>query len=279
MKKGISILCVLCALLSITSCSSTEDKGTNTNTNSGQSSYVSEGAEQVSSTPIESANENTCPYTINPDDPYTSDYLKKNDEILKKESLSSKEILIEKQTAPEELYDKYLMYFENPLLSRRNPGIIDFEDEFGVECLRKINDGRIYIVYKTSDGNTFFAFFTPIGEEWKALCTVLSNKVLYAKDFERIKKNVKISEVIKIDPVTTAYMGQFENPRFFNPHLEECRTMHLLKDGLIMISYKKQGDDYVVLEKKYYKDFKFTLNYEHIAICYDFTILPQDYPQ
>ena len=147
------------------------------------------------------------------------------------------------------------------------------DEMFQIELLRQTSKEYMYAVYKTEEGGLFYAFF--IGED-VAQGGMLQNyiyavKSLERKDFSSLQIGDDISLVERIDPAVTP-QKKWLDTQTFN---DTPQIKHLLRDGLLLIDYKRSEDSYVVTDMKYYEDFKF----EKDLVVFDCSVLESDYPQ
>ena len=144
------------------------------------------------------------------------------------------------------------------------------DSRFKIECLRERENAPRYSIYKTKENGLLYVFYTPESPYdpettfYFVDMILYAKKVLYQKDFAKLKAGDPLSKVEAIDAgtkainsVDTSYLaypvvqnyetGRQEHP----PHT----TYHLLKDGLCEIIYDGEGDDtstYTVKEVKFY---------------------------
>jgi len=201
------------------------------------------------SVPQTTREENTMT-TNNPYNPYYPD------EILALASREDYNLLITKTISDEDI-KKGLMHKFHYLNSAVST-IMTYNRLYGIECLRQIDDERVYAIQKTDSGALVYTFF----EQGIQFHSIIAIKNLSYADFDDVKIGSDISIVESINPVS--------------------RSMHLLKDGVLVFSYEKDSEgNYKVTEKQYFDDFitervttDFGLNYH-----FDYSILEQDYPK
>ena len=146
----------------------------------------------------------------------------------------------------------------------------DIDAKYPIECLRERENAPRYNIYQTKEEGLLYVFYTPESPYdpettfYFVDMILYAKKVLYQKDFAKLKAGDPLSKVEAIDAgtkainsVDTSYLaypvvqnyetGRQEHP----PHT----TYHLLKDGLCEIIYDGEGDDtstYTVKEVKFY---------------------------
>ncbi len=209
---------------------------------------------------------------------YNSAYLaqlnRDNGKILDKAGRSGKRTLLSETTPEGPLCQTYLMERFNLYVSHQLPSLIQFDEAFPVQCIRRTSDERAYTIHRTDGGAWFYAFFFTSGPEWLLSHTLLAEKSLDSRDFRKVTAGTTLEAVCRIDPVAQRYettAAAYEMDRF-------C-SLHLLRDGVLRLQYEKQEEGaFVVTEKEHFADFKIPTGYEQVLLDYDCSVLEQDYP-
>ena len=164
---------------------------------------------------------------------------------------------------------------------------------FETEIIRKIDEHRMYSIYKIDSGGLFYCFYTNIPfigfespEDYIPELYFLHNtayvcKKLSNSDFDFVNIGDDISVIEGINPATIVWREYFEKSKG-SLYLQTI----LLTDGLLLIKYQRNADDTItVFDMEYNEDFKRRIDYSefelpHLGIIeYDYRILPQDYPE
>lgn len=161
-----------------------------------------------------------------------------------------------------------------------------------VNFLRQTKDGCYYTVCKVTNGGFAYYFFerrlNPQTKEYQTddltevyiSGCVYMEKTLRYDDFSSLKIDDSIDEVIQIDSAAKIIKIDSEWVESITGNrLEKNATAHLLKDGILSISYEYNDEDgYIISDMVYSPDFVFY----PISLGEDypkyFGILPQDYP-
>jgi len=164
----------------------------------------------------------------------------------------------------------------------------DYDNQYPpIELLRKTDYKHMYSIQKTDDGGLFYAFFVGMGvnqdveQDAVLYNTVFIMKNLVKSDFDTIKVGDDIAKVETVDPA--AIQWEHYATKY---NLSPFKSEHLLKDGVLTIDFQKQGESYTVTNIQYYPDFKINVTFHFpdqaitsLDVTYDYSILPQDYPQ
>ena len=151
------------------------------------------------------------------------------------------------------------------------------------DAIREESEGEnVYAVYDTDIGMRMYLFFSKEKNEYLRIdgFPIIMSKVLEYKDFSDINIGDKSSEVDSIDPVTSIYTQIWdEGPDdILNMFIKEGAgptSIHLLKDGILKIEYKRiEPGDYEITDIEYNEDF--TLTGFDGDTCYKISEL--DYP-
>jgi hypothetical protein len=148
----------------------------------------------------------------------------------------------------------------------------EFNELYPIECIRKVNDERVYVVYKLKyegeDPFLAYLFFdkTTISEteRWQLVWpTLYVEKRLSSKDFAGVEQGAKLADIAKIDPFILRqkpvrydiYLdgkdpetGAYVIVKHEIPVPSEFTIHRCLTDGLISIHFVKgdTDDDFVV---------------------------------
>ena len=194
-------------------------------------------------------------------------------EILKKASNDNLQSLIKAKSPFEKLCSSYLNFSYNINMSRPQPNLVDVNNDFPIECIRKMNDNHAYAVYQTDEGYLFYLFFFSVGGEWDLACSALSEKDLGSADFSAINQGTDEKTVEQIDPATKKY---FDLAIQYN--MTNFTSKHLLRDGMLILNFSKNSSgNYCVSSKQHFSDFKQESGFDIVLPYYDYSILPQDH--
>ena len=149
---------------------------------------------------------------------------------------------------------------------------------FPIECARKIDDDRCYVVYKVRQGGYFYLFFqklqTYLASSPVYIMTGTSYvyKSLSYQDMASVLTlGTSIAEAEALDPSWGCY--KLAKDDYNSDFL--VRDV-ILRDGLLSVYYKRaENGEFVVQDSEFYADFK--VPREEFVI--DYTILESDYPQ
>ena len=153
-----------------------------------------------------------------------------------------------------------------------------FNKFWPVSNIRAVNDELVYTAYTIEkDGGLYRAFFfftrslsASQQEVWTLTGNVFfMNKTLSFSDFSGISVGCTIEQVAAIDPVADfQFLETWEKP---------FETNHILKDGILTISYAREseGDEPKVTEISFDKDF--TVKSFDSEKTFHFRIDPEDY--
>ena len=117
--------------------------------------------------------------------------------------------------------------------------------------------------------------------------TAWMSKALEKSDFDDIHIGDSIDKVIALEPVTKEFEGDMNLSSSREPHTEGHGQTLLLKDGVLVIHYCIPADterlDWRITDMQFYPDFKVPVSEEYqgkeYTIVYDYSILPEDFPQ
>lgn len=176
--------------------------------------------------------------------------------------------LIKKEVSVNDYANDFLFHEYSPMLGY-NPVIVTINDKYPVECLRKIGN-HTYSIYKGDDGSIIFTFYMDNGFE--AHCIYMKKK-LSTENFKNIRIGSHLTDVENIDSAAT-----IRATRCISEKVNIFFSFHLLTDGILKFTYTRQSDgSYLVSDKYYNKDFKYSAGPKANPTNFDFTILPQDY--
>lgn len=154
--------------------------------------------------------------------------------------------------------------------------ISSVDAKFPFECLRQPSGSSAYAIYKTDDGGWIYAFFRPLLRGNAGGFPDMLSYSFYVKqgleygDFTALKTGSSLADAQAIDP-TVGIWSTNNEAAFISPHL--------LRDGVLLLQFKKTNGEYKLTEKRYFKDFQVptgTVDEENTCDC---RIAPADYPQ
>lgn len=172
------------------------------------------------------------------------------------------------QTVPFKKFCRNYLYYG--ILHDRScvPSLGSINKDSNIQCLRKISDSRYYCIYKTDNGGLFYCFFN----NCFLYNAIFSLKTLNYSNFSSIKIGSSLEAVNAIDPIVS------EIQKVFQSNNDQIRfSKHLLKDGLLIISYRQNNGKFIVSNMAFYPDFKVKETVQNRHSTYDYSILPQDY--
>ena len=178
-----------------------------------------------------------------------------------------------KSTVSEDLLFDYLDHQMNPW-SSDVPVLLRINDCYEIECIRAIDDKRMYSIQKPESGGLFYSFYKYGGLD----CTAYITKTLCFSDYSSIKVGSSIDDVIAIEPATQAFVNR--NKMWEDDWSGKFAQHIILKDGLLKLSYCRSGDTYEVNHIEFFEDFREPVDYDMDYLwVYDYSILPDDYPE
>ena len=159
----------------------------------------------------------------------------------------------------------YFASWSRAPLGRVNPSVYAFNESYPIDCIRGIDEDRIYAVYRLADGEEkyfLYCFFEKTVEEEKEDWTetgqaVLMQRLLAAEDFAGISPGDTLEAVCAIDRVAAEFcpsdddIGGVQENYIYDQHggyeIEEIpmepalsfSSLHYLKDGALTISYER----------------------------------------
>jgi len=168
-------------------------------------------------------------------------------------------------------FDRTYLRFRIPLGRAILPHIRLVDSGVPIECLRENEDGFWYSMHRVEFGEgLLYVFYMPEGT---LTHSIYIEKALYRVDFDSIEVGNNISAVEEIDPVTTQWILEATEGS-----LQTFNAYHLLRDGLLVISYEKNANDsYEVSAMEFHEDFIRTDS--NTGMTFDFSIREQDFPR
>lgn len=117
--------------------------------------------------------------------------------------------------------------------------------EYPGGAIRKLDDGRAYLVYDSDKGTRMFIFMDEnIGYMASVGFPVVIGERLSFADFEGLKPGDTIDDVCGIDPIGELYRDYLERNGFtktvldsYSAHGRPYSSVHYLEDGLLIIEY------------------------------------------
>ena len=162
-------------------------------------------------------------------------------------------------------------------------------EQFPIECLRRMDDGRYYAMYKMEGGGLFYIFFTADQVYTHNVCWVpgmassVYSSIKGEMDYFDAKEYDEVLALFTSDPTLPKAEG---NALSVIATIDALQTLHYTKDGLVSILY--QTEDWVhyqtdgpVLHKDYALDYALTYVYdgvEYDAYTLDYSVLEKDLP-
>lgn len=182
-----------------------------------------------------------------------------------------------KSTVSDDIILWHLDYTMNPWMSNVETPV-SMNNRYKIELIRSIDDQRMYSIQKPESGGLFYSFYVNSGLE----CTAYITKALYFADYNAIKVGSSIDDVITIEPATQAYINRnstYDNLSNGGETSGNFVQHIILKDGLLKLTYSRNGDTYKVSQIDFFDNFKESIDYGMGYPCvYDYSILPEDYP-
>lgn len=197
-----------------------------------------------------------------------NEQINKDDQILSKTTNAPFSKLITKKYAEQLFFSSgFLFWRYNPVVSFQYT-MRDIEDNFPVECLRKNNDDSAYSIYKTAEGGLVYCFYTKESYSWILHHASYLKNTLTKKEFSNLKKGNSIEDVAKID-LAFSSINDYTSKMNFNKE----KSIHLLKDSLLVIEYEAKDQGMTIKNLTFYDDYKYIEN----GVVYNYQILEQDY--
>ena len=210
------------------------------------------------------------------------DELKEYNRIIEKVTDDDYENVITKLTS-QQIVEYYLPRLWG--ISSWMPDFVSINDEYGIELIRKMDDGRMYTINKPESGGLFYCFCVsdPRISAGHIRHTAYVCKKLSISDFDSVEIGDDISIVEAINPATTPwkeYFYRWSEKVTSDTYIYE--EIALLTDGLLRIDYQKDEEGtFNIVDMIYNEDFKMIIDFYNDGdeTVYDYSILPQDYPK
>lgn len=155
-----------------------------------------------------------------------------------------------------------------------HPTLDIVDEKYKIECLRDMEANKKYTIYKSDDGGLFFVFYISGGMQSHS---AYISKTLYFDDFKYITEGTNLNVVKEIDNTVSIWTDSY-----IKEGQKKIKSIHLLKDGVLVYSYsRKDNGEYVVSNIYYSKDFVYKSDItdgQGDTMSYDYTILEHDYP-
>lgn len=167
---------------------------------------------------------------------------------------------------------KYLTYMFHTITSNVR-ALTQLNEDYKIECIRRTSNTSAYTIHETDEGGLFYGFFNKLSnnDNWFMLCSIYSCKKLSYKDFSSVNKGTTIFKVKDIDPSVSVRISTSKD-------FEATQTFHLLTDGIVVLTYKRNNKGELnVTSKDYYKDFIVKINFGGYEDTYNYKILKKDY--
>jgi len=146
-----------------------------------------------------------------------------------------------------------------------------------IECLRKISEDRLYIIFKSKENNLVYVFYSLTEDDtnqWSSECVLyFANKALSREDFADIKAGDTLADVIKIDDSQKEY---FETARNIS---DDFTSYHITKDGLLIITYENLEPLYEKHSPQWYREPEKLMIVKSMEWSDPLPILEQDLPK
>jgi|GEM_PF-2603309 len=186
------------------------------------------------------------------------------------------------QTHPLDDLLRYLHFVFQPTAAHRET-LANFNTIFPIEVLRDMGEGRLYTMHQAHCGGILYAFFasTQQGITQAAWLqhTAFVVKSLAMHDFAGIELGSSVQAVQAIDPVVTHFKQNaimWEEQGFA---VNGFISRHLLSDGLLVFTFHRDGEIFFVADMQFHPDFSVVTPSAMGEIVFDYSILPQDFPQ
>jgi len=218
--------------------------------------------------------------------------------------------LITKSYSFADFAHKYGAYFNARRFSGNVHSVLDIDEQYPIECMRDMGNGNYYAVYNIKEGGRWFLFFPNDAGKLYSYSVYVETPLDKTK-FMKLRKGDNLPKVLEIDTPLSWLWNERKADSEFNSIgvLEDDSVMctyHLFKDSIWLITYKidpallsikspeELPNDYLnkitITNIEKFSDQKLIVNLpvfserngEKIPASvngtYDFTILPQDYP-
>ena len=148
-------------------------------------------------------------------------------------------------------------------------------ENFPIECLRQMEDGRYYAVYMLEDGGLFYVFFYHDGFMYTYSHSIYWVPTVNPVGYSRLKGYLDLDTVKKYDEAI-ALLPEKNLLNCLAPGPNEMQTLHYTKDGLISIDYVDEGDGIHLTASGPQLHSDYILEYKGHLL--DFSVLEQDLP-
>lgn len=202
--------------------------------------------------------------------------LEENIKILAKSSKKNKSFLITESYPEEQIFEKYPIgrFFQPTHGYIPSMGMCD--DFFGlkIECVRQLEEDSYYCIFKTKENGYLYSFFRESGDDLPIYNSCYIKESLTKADFKNLKVGDSIENVTKIDSAFSA-----EHNYNANKGWGTSSSIHLLKDGLLSITYENNAIKSIEFNKDFeYTDYVIIDGIRHDLLTYSYKIFEEDYP-
>ena len=168
-------------------------------------------------------------------------------------------------------------YMDNTILP------YNWDEHYGkIELLRRLDDHRMYCIQRVDTGGLLYTFY----EDNVLNNAVWMTKALSYSDFADVHIGDSIEKVMDLEPVTEKWAKRAGLINSADPGEFFFEQELLLKDGLLVIRYQFQmassktfERSFKITDMTFNHDFKeYGETFRNIPWEYDYTILPEDYP-
>ena len=217
-----------------------------------------------------SREESTMSY-LNDAEKFQAEVTEKIDDILSRSGDQPVDQLISTVYSEEWLFtniDIFRRY--NPIFSYQQY-LEEVDAAAPVECIRKTGEDAAYVVYQTEQGRAYLFFKQEYGR-WVLCNGAYVQKHLSLSDFDKIQVSDSVDAVAAVDPAVNAWKEVA-----VHSDTEQCQSVHLTSDGLVVVEYWMDGDRLLVSGITTSADYKWTdSQWTEDGVTYDYRILSQD---
>ena len=178
----------------------------------------------------------------------------------------------------------------NPWTPFKNaPSILIIDDALPIECLRDAGNGFLYAIYQTTEGGRLFYFFDQ-SKDYSFSYSAYVYKPVSQDIYMQLKIDDPLNKVLEVDAAFASALSKQHIVNAFKLNDVEY-SFALLKDALVVLQYRQNGEgaqDVVISEIQVLNDKKLVVGENVVKLqererppireVFDFTILPQDYP-
>lgn len=183
-----------------------------------------------------------------------------------------------KSTVSDDIILRHLDDMMNPWLSNIDT-LLSMNRQYPTELIRKIDNTMMYSIQKPESGGLFYSFYV----NGVLQCTAYITKTLSFADYSSVKIGSSVEDVIAIEPATQAYINRneiYDSLSHDGVTADTFKQHIILKDGLLKLTYSRNGDTDTVKQIEFFDDFKESVDYGMgFPFVYDYRILPEDYPE